>query len=533
MKLGIMLDCSRNAVINFKAFQKMVDILAKLGYTNIRLYTEDTYEVEGESYFGYLRGRFSIKEIQEMDRYAKSKGIELIPCIQTLGHLANVIKYAEYEKIRDIDDILLVDNEKTYCLIDNMFKSISKAYSTKHIHIGMDETMKIGRGVYLDQHGLENKEIILKKHLNKVLAVANKYGFECEIWGDMFCCSAFGGYGGNYKKEKDNSAEVKKCIPSNLKLCYWDYYSLDKKHYENLIDMHKKLTSNISFAGGVWTWNGFCPASRYGLEVSKVALKTCLKKGVDDVFLTMWGDNGGECSYFAALPSIVAVSEFAKGNFSMSSIKRKFKEIIGMSFESFMLLEKPDMIYQNEQPTPLCPSKTIIYTDPLCGIFDKRIIPNIAFDYYSNVMKILKKGCKNEEYGYLFKFERSLCDLLRYRFELGIKTRKAYKENDKNELRRIIEEDYKIILKKFDLFYQDFKQAWYKEKKTFGFEVQDVRIGGAIQRLKHTKEIINDYLNGKLEKIDELEQEILEPFGTDGDKISLNCYSMLLSTGNI
>ena len=74
MKLGIMLDCSRNAVIHFTAFQKMVDILAKLGYTNIRLYTEDTYEVEGEPYFGYLRGRFSIKEIQKkLNTYSLSK----------------------------------------------------------------------------------------------------------------------------------------------------------------------------------------------------------------------------------------------------------------------------------------------------------------------------------------------------------------------------------------------------------------------------------------------------------------------------
>ena len=55
-KLGVMIDCSRNAVMNRPAFCRMVDILSALGYNTIRLYMEDTYEVEGEPYFGYLRG---------------------------------------------------------------------------------------------------------------------------------------------------------------------------------------------------------------------------------------------------------------------------------------------------------------------------------------------------------------------------------------------------------------------------------------------------------------------------------------------
>ena len=47
-KLGVMIDCSRNAVMTVSAFEKMVDILSSLGYNTIRLYTEDTYEVDGE-----------------------------------------------------------------------------------------------------------------------------------------------------------------------------------------------------------------------------------------------------------------------------------------------------------------------------------------------------------------------------------------------------------------------------------------------------------------------------------------------------
>lgn len=49
------------------------------------MYTEDTYEVPGQPYFGYQRGRYSADELRALDDYADMLGIELCPCIQTLG----------------------------------------------------------------------------------------------------------------------------------------------------------------------------------------------------------------------------------------------------------------------------------------------------------------------------------------------------------------------------------------------------------------------------------------------------------------
>ena len=62
-----MLDCSRNAIPNKEFLRKWIDILADCGYNELQLYTEDTFQVENEPYFGYLRGGFSVAEIQEID----------------------------------------------------------------------------------------------------------------------------------------------------------------------------------------------------------------------------------------------------------------------------------------------------------------------------------------------------------------------------------------------------------------------------------------------------------------------------------
>ena len=72
--LCYMADESRNAVMNPSGIRRMIRTLAAMGYDSLMLYTEDTYEVPGYPYFGHMRGRFSEKELKEIDDYAFSFG---------------------------------------------------------------------------------------------------------------------------------------------------------------------------------------------------------------------------------------------------------------------------------------------------------------------------------------------------------------------------------------------------------------------------------------------------------------------------
>ena len=111
---GLMLDCSRNAVFTVEKVKFLIRILAKLGMNVLMLYTEDTYEVKSEPYFGAYRGKYTRDEIREIDTYAAMFGIELVPCIQTLAHLHNALKWPEMSEIRDSADILQPGKEETY-----------------------------------------------------------------------------------------------------------------------------------------------------------------------------------------------------------------------------------------------------------------------------------------------------------------------------------------------------------------------------------------------------------------------------------
>ena len=134
---GIMIDCSRNAVYTVPALEKFIDMMSGMGYNALMLYTEDTYEVDGEPYFGYFRGRYTQDELRTLDSYAKERGVELIPCIQTLAHLARLRAQDPYSSLFDVNDILLADDERVYALIDKMFSACEKSFTSRRINIGM------------------------------------------------------------------------------------------------------------------------------------------------------------------------------------------------------------------------------------------------------------------------------------------------------------------------------------------------------------------------------------------------------------
>jgi hypothetical protein len=118
--VGTMIDCSRNGVLTVSSIKYTLRKLALFGYNMLQLYTEDTYVLEDEPFFGYLRGGYSQAELREVDDYADALGIEVIPCIQTLGHLGQILQWPRFLSMRDTTEVLLAEWEETYVLLEKM-----------------------------------------------------------------------------------------------------------------------------------------------------------------------------------------------------------------------------------------------------------------------------------------------------------------------------------------------------------------------------------------------------------------------------
>ncbi len=503
-KFGVMIDCSRNAVMSVSQLKNFITLLVKMGYNQVHLYMEDTYEVEGEHFFGYLRGKYTKEELKELDDFAYGLGVELVPNIQTLAHMTAFLRWRG--DLVDAENILLAGDERVYDLIDRMFKSLREVFRTPNLHIGMDEAHMLGRGKYFDLHGTQNRFDILLQHLQKVCEIADKYNFTPMMWSDMFYRLASGGEYYATKSKFDESIKAK--IPEKLTLVYWDYYTHDKKRYDAMIKGHHQLSDNIAFGGGAWRWSGFAPHNYFSLKATKSAIRACNDGGIKDVFLTMWGDNGAECSNYSVLPTLCYGACIAQGITKMADIKQKFYEWVGVKFDDFMLLDAPNLI--DGSTDIVNPCKYFLYADCFMSIFQNTEKTEYSEKYASVARRLNLAAKRAGEYEFLFDTLAKLCRVLEIKVNICTRTREAYTSGDKAQLDAVIN-DYKKMIKRTEEFYKAFRKQWYLENKPHGFDIQDIRIGGLIKRMQSCLDRLCEYRDGKIVNIPELEESIV-PF---------------------
>ncbi len=507
---GMMLDCSRNGVMKLDVVKKFIRYMAIMGLDTLMLYTEDTYEIPEYPYFGYMRGRYSCEELKEMDEYAYSFGVELIPCIQTLAHLEGALRWPCFAEVKDCNNILLCGEEKTYTLIEAMIRTCRNCFRTKRIHVGMDEAHMMGLGKYLDKNGYERRDVIFCRHLQRVNEICQKYDFNPMIWSDMFFRLAFQG---NYYPPKGVSfdSKVLELVPENIELVYWDYYHDEKKDYDCQIDYHYNFHNPIIFAGGAWRWLGHGPALIKSFYASRLALTSCMEKGIKEVFVTAWGDNGNEASFMCILPVMQQYAEFCyQGDVSDEVLAQRMLACTGESFQDMLLLDLANSVDEKHWVSSSGnPSKYLLYMDILGGIAERHTDPKYPEKYEYGAKALAEAAKRSPKLGYMYQLLSDLCSVLAIKSRVGVDAQAAYKAGDKDTLERIADEILPELLARFEKFHKSMYTQWITECKANGYEVLDLRIGGLESRTRTCINRIKMYLDGEIDRLEELEEKRL------------------------
>jgi hypothetical protein len=228
---------------------------------------------------------------------------------------------------------------------------------------------------------------------------------------------------------------------------------------------------------------------------------------VEDIFYTVWGDDGDECSKFTILPALLYGAEILKGPVDMDALKVKFKEIVGLDWDDFLVIDGMNLPkeelrrWQNS-------SKYLFYNDPLAGLLD-HVCDGSEDSYYAELAESLKNLPHMGKFDYIFKKYEALAHALAIKSDLGIRTRQLYLNGDKAGLEKLAKEDYPEAIRRISAFYEVLRTEWYLENKPQGFEIQDIRLGGLSQRLQNVSRLILDYTAGKLPALAELDEPVL------------------------
>ncbi|NLC43158.1 MAG: beta-N-acetylhexosaminidase [Clostridiales bacterium] len=503
---GTMLDVSRNTVMRPNVIKYMIRRMALMGLNTLMLYTEDTYEIPSRPYFGYARGRYTKEEIKDIDSYALLFGIELIPCVQFLGHLATALRWNCTAPYRDTGNILLVGAEETYDFIEDILKTLNVCFTSRRLHMGMDEAHALGLGQYLEKNGYRDQTDIFIEHLHKITDLAKTYGFKPMMWSDMFF-RMLTTKKVDYDADVVFSKEISDKIPEGIQQIFWDYYHDNKDFYTTIIDKHKDLGENTIFAGGIWLWIGGVPVYQRTLDNTLPALSACKEKNIKEVIATVW-HNGAESNLILSLAGLQIYAEYDySGEYDEEKVAKRFKACCKANYEDFLVLdaaEHPEGDLTNPNAT-----RYLLYNDPLIGLVDKHAENLNIGDFYKGLSNdFSNRGPKEGIIKPAFDVVRKLVSVLELKSDYGVRLKQAYDRKDNAVLKEMAEESLELM-KRIDDLRLCHRDAWMLYNKPFGWEVLDARYGILNTRFSTARDRILDYLSGNISTIEELEMERL------------------------
>jgi len=509
---GAMVDVSRNGVLTVPAAKDFLRCCALLGLNMLMLYSEDTYEVPGEPFFGYLRGRYTQEEMRELDDYAFALGIEMIPCIQTLAHLEQILQWPAYAEVKDTWNILLADDEQTYALVEKLITAASAPFRSKRIHLGMDEAQGLGSGRFKELKGEKSGFAIINAHLARVKAICDTLGLRPMIWGDMYIHLA-SPTGSIYDYGATIPQEVLETIPRGVDLVYWDYYHTEVTDYTRGIDLYRSLGSPVLMAGGGWTWGRLWAHLPYAFAATDACLTACTQKGMTDYFITLWGDDGMECDVFSALPALALVAEYAYTRAAdPAGLRAQFRGACAAEMDDFITGSTIDYLANEHDGTkgPDNMSKWLLWQDPLLALTDPNTAGAGLREYYTTIADTLDVATTKGGLSWRLALPARIARTLSLKVELRRQLETAYRAGDTATLRIILNGDLAQLRTAMDGLWRCHRDHWLATYHPFGLEVLELRYGGQRTRLESLSERLQAYLDGSIANIPELAAELLK-----------------------
>jgi len=508
-KLGIMLDVSRNMVMRVEHFKKWLRRLALCGCNEVQIYSEDTFELDDEPFFGAYRAPYTLEELQEMDDYADQLGIELVGSVQTLGHMEQVLQHKHYQNITDSERIMLVDSPDTEKLIRKIISFWKSALRSSRIHVGMDEAHGLGRGKHQTLYGAEKESSLMTRHLKVVSEICKEYGMEPMIWSDMFFRMTNENHD-YYDFTSPFPKGIQKEINPDVSLVYWDYYHKDAASYRKMIARHRELGKEPIMASGIWTWSRLWYDHRETMETVIPCIDVCRQEKISELFFTMWGDDGAYCNYDSSLAGIVRCADLAFGCRDENDSADRFEAVCHAVYEAntiagnLQMWLNPDFI--------ILPSM-VMWDDPLIGRhFDscKRANPEFDLNYLDQLDDVLcrimpyAEDCEAGDIGYAVDLVKFLIKKLELRGALEA----AYDHGDRLALRELLTTTIPAAIAALVEVDAGFRRNWLKCAKAHGLERIQIRNAGQIARLEELAIRIREYLDGTIERIEELDERL-------------------------
>ena len=508
---GAMPDLSFGTPLKVDTICRLIDYMAVMGLNMILLYIEDLYELPSRPCFGHQRGRYSPEELKAIDDYAYEYGIEVVPCIQTLGHLDKYLHWKEADNVRGGQRELDVDKEASYLFIREMLTESTKCFRSKRVHIGMDEAWGLGMSLStLKKYGYRSQQELFVNHLNKVIKITDELGLRSRIWNDfVFCLNSTTGTS-KYSEDTVVPQDVIDRFPKNIDLVFWHYGEEALECDDDMLKKNLTFGNNVIFCGGLMMWMAPLPENSFSYANTEMGLLAAKENGINEVFTALWCYGKQGCDIFSTLLHLQQYAEHTYNKtVTRDELKRRFEICTGASFDAFMNMSafhnRTDREYQNFRER--FHGQKFLWQDPLYGKFECFLQDNEMSEHYGKAKAMYKPLIDGGKWSSLYERCYALLDLLETKTYIAENLRPAYLKGDKDMLLCIEENLFPELLEKLEALRILYRDDWFKTKKPYGYEELETRLAALRTRCETAIYRLNEYRLGNIDKIEELIDE--------------------------
>jgi|GEM_PF-944033 len=456
---GFHLDISRGAVPRLETLRNLMIRAGLLKFNHIGLYIEDTLQFDSPMGPVAKKSMITPAEIRELNRLARSMGIELFPSIQVLCHLRNWLQQSGHRELTSSRSDDCIDPKRDEA-VEEVFRhaeAISDHFPAKLLHIGMDECS-----------ALDSAEDYFT-HFRKSLFRFQKRGKRVGFWGDMFV----------------HYPELIRKIPADVLVFNWEYFIEREEEFEKQAALFKKHHLPQVLCPATWSWAKLVPAPQKAYRNIDAAFQAARKLSLEGVMLTSWGDDGNEY-----LLEGIDLCLFYTGNLLWSG-----KPSNPDSFHAWKRCREGEELFRIytfiakvDQPLPYT-HRYYLWEDPIYAPYSRQRQPDEIVSHITKAHDYLVKRIGREDGpGSYLAFVRDLYAVIAAKVEFS-RLLPIMAEQDHLDW---IEQTCRELIARLETLKLNYSRLWLREYKPEGLFYNQMKFAHIQERLRFLVQLKGD-----------------------------------------
>jgi len=260
---------------------------------------------------------------------------------------------------------------------------------------------------------------------------------------------------------------------------------------------------------GIWTWNMHWHHRRLTEATAGACVRACYEAKLQELFFTMWGDNGAFCDHDSAFAGMTYCADLAYGAAkpSPARLEKRFAAVCGGSYAAHQLAS--DLYMTNSHRGDATSPWPSLWDDPFgetgfrtwAKDDPRRMIK--AARHYAQLADKLRPLSADHACGD-FAYAHSVAWLLAERYSLCADLVAAYRRGNRPELRAVRQRIPRVLLALKDLE-KTFRSMWLRHNKPEGMAATQGRFGWIDVRYRELDQRLGEYLAGERATLAEFE----------------------------